>query len=169
MAEAWAKHFGNGRVEAFSAGSHPFGSIVKDTQTVMSEKGVSLDGQSSKGLRDVAVADMDVVVVMGSEVECMMPVGFEGCKEDWEIPDPYGRSMSATEMRATWSNGKCLSYSRSMLRATTTRSAGLRLSRCLVFHDKMTHCERGKTGWRSIGKPFNNAGISNRDGPREEL
>ena len=93
MAEAWANHFGKGRVQAFSAGSHPFGSIVKDTYTVMSEKGISLEGQWSKGLRDVAVAEMDVVVGMGCEVECPVPVGFKGRVVDWNIPDPYARGI----------------------------------------------------------------------------
>lgn len=95
MAEAWANHFGDGKVQASSAGSHPFGSIVKDTYTVMSEKGLSLDGQCSKGLRDVTVAEMDVVVGMGCEVECPVPVGFKGRVVDWEIPDPYGRSIDS--------------------------------------------------------------------------
>ncbi len=95
MAEAWARHFGDGKVQALSAGSHPFGSIVKDTYTVMSEKGLSLDGQCSKGLRDVTVAEMDVVVGMGCEVECPVPAGFKGRKANWEIPDPYGRSIDS--------------------------------------------------------------------------
>ena len=93
MAEAWANHFGHDRVQVFSAGSFPFGSIVAETYTVMKEKGISLDGQRSKGLSDVAVAEMDVVVGMGYEVECPVPVGFKGRVVDWNIPDPYGRSL----------------------------------------------------------------------------
>jgi protein-tyrosine-phosphatase len=95
MAEAWANHYGKGRVQAFSAGSHPFGSIVEDTYTVMSEKGISLDGHCSKGLRDVAAAEMDVVVGMGCEIECPVPVGFKGRVVGWEIPDPYGRGTES--------------------------------------------------------------------------
>ena len=95
MAEAWANHFGKGRVQASSAGSHPFGSIVEDTYTVMSEKGISLDGHWSKGLRDVAVAEMDVVVGMGCEVDCPVPAGFKGRVVEWEIPDPFGRGIES--------------------------------------------------------------------------
>ena len=95
MAEAWANHFGHGRVEASSAGSYPFGSIVKETYVVMGEKGITLDGQCSKGLRDVALEDMDVLVGMGCEVECPVPPGFKGRLVDWEIPDPYGRGIDA--------------------------------------------------------------------------
>jgi len=95
MAEAWANHFGKGRVEAHSAGMYPFGSIAEDTYTVMSEKGISLDGQCSKGLRDVPVAEMEVVVGMGCEVECPVPEGFKGRIVEWEIPDPYGRDIGS--------------------------------------------------------------------------
>jgi protein-tyrosine-phosphatase len=93
MAEGWANHFGKDRVQAFSAGSHPFGSIIKDTYTVMTEKGISLDGHCSKGLGDVPVAEMDVVVGMGWEVECPVPAGFKGRVVDWNIPDPYARGI----------------------------------------------------------------------------
>ena len=61
----------------------------------MSEKGISLDGQCSKGLRDVAVAEMDVVVGMGCEVECPVPAGFKGRVVDWNIPDPYARGIES--------------------------------------------------------------------------
>ena len=64
---------GKHQVQAHSAGLYPLGSITEDTYTVMSEKGISLDGQWSKGLRDVPVAQMDVVVDMGWEIECPCP------------------------------------------------------------------------------------------------
>ena len=95
MAEAWANHFGKGRVEAHSAGTYPFGLIADDTYTVMSEKGISLDHQCSKGLGDVPVAEMDVVVGMGCEVVCPVPLGFKGRVVDWEIPDPFGRGIES--------------------------------------------------------------------------
>lgn len=93
MAEAWANHFGGRRVQAWSAGSHPFGLIVEETYTVMSEKGLNLDAHCSKGLHDVEMAGMDVVVGMGCEVECPVPEGFKGRVVSWEIPDPYGRGI----------------------------------------------------------------------------
>jgi arsenate reductase len=93
MAEAFANHFGKSKVQAFSAGSHPYGSIIPDTNIVMREKGISLEGQSSKGLDDVAVADMDVVITMGCEVGCPLPAGFKGRSVDWNIPDPFARDI----------------------------------------------------------------------------
>ena len=93
MAEGWAKYHGKGRVVAFSAGSFPYGNIIDDVYTVMKEKGISLEGQRSKGLRDLAVAEMDIVVRMGHEVECSVPAGFKGRVVDWDIPDPFGQGI----------------------------------------------------------------------------
>jgi protein-tyrosine-phosphatase len=82
-------------VQALSAGTHPYGMVVEDTCAVMSEKGVSLEGQWSKGLRDVAVAEMDVVVNMGREIEFPLPEGFNGCVVEWNVPDPFARSTES--------------------------------------------------------------------------
>jgi protein-tyrosine-phosphatase len=95
MAEAWANHYGNGRLLAFSAGSHPLGEITAETFEVMREKGISLEGQWSKGLRDVPLAEMDVVVGMGCEVACPVPGGFRGRVVEWNVPDPYARGMDS--------------------------------------------------------------------------
>jgi arsenate reductase len=93
MAEAYANHFGNGKVQAFSAGSYPLGAIAAETYEVMRERGISLEGQSSKGLREVPVEEMDVVVEMGIEVACPIPADFRGRVVEWHVPDPYGRNM----------------------------------------------------------------------------
>ncbi len=95
MAEAWANHFGKGKVQAFSAGSHPLGVITTETYEVMLEKGIALDGQSSKGLRDVSMSEMDVVVSMGREVYCSVPVSFKGRFVEWDIPDPYAKGRES--------------------------------------------------------------------------
>jgi arsenate reductase len=95
MAEGFANHFRKGRVVAHSAGSHPLGLIAEDTHTVMNEKGISVDEQCSKGLRDVAMADMDVVVTMGREVECPVPADFKGRVVEWDVPDPFGRGIES--------------------------------------------------------------------------
>ena len=95
MAEGWANHFGGGKVQASSAGSHPLSEITADTYTVMREKGISLDGEWSKSLREVPVAEMDVVVGMGCDVACPVPAGFKGRLVEWNIPDPYARGIDA--------------------------------------------------------------------------
>ena len=94
MAEAMANHYGQGRVRAWSAGSRPLGEIVPQTFEVMEEKGISLEGHKSKKLDEVPLGDMDVVVGMGCEVTCPVPVGFKGRIIEWNIPDPYGRELA---------------------------------------------------------------------------
>ena len=95
MAEAYANHRGGGKVRAWSAGSHPLGSIIPRTRAVLEEKGIPLQGQWSKGLCDVPLEEMDVVVTMGSEVDFPLPGGFAGHFVEWNIPDPYGYDLDS--------------------------------------------------------------------------
>ena len=90
MAEAFANKLGVGKLRAWSAGSSPLGRIVPMTFDVMAEKGYTLEGHSSKGLKDVPTAEMDVVISMGREVACPMPPAFNGRYIEWNIPDPFG-------------------------------------------------------------------------------
>ncbi len=89
MAEALADRLGEGKVQAFSAGTHPLGAISPDTRIVLNEKGLSLAGQRSKGLSDVPLLEMDVVVQMGAGVKFPLPADFKGRLIRWCIPDPY--------------------------------------------------------------------------------
>jgi len=89
MAEALANQLGEGKVQAFSAGTHPLGTISRATQEVLREKGIGLEGHWSKGLPDVSLPAMDVVVNMGSDVKCPLPADFGGRLIKWDIPDPY--------------------------------------------------------------------------------
>jgi protein-tyrosine-phosphatase len=89
MAEALANKLGAGKVQAFSAGTHPLGEISRGTREVLREKGIGLEGHWSKGLGDVPLAEMDVVVEMGSDVKCPLPEDFKGRLIQWAIPDPY--------------------------------------------------------------------------------
>ena len=89
MAEALANQLGAGKVQAFSAGTHPLGVISLDTRAVLNEKGIRLVGHWSKGLRDVPFSEMDVVVEMGFGVKFRLPADFKGQLIRWHIPDPY--------------------------------------------------------------------------------
>ncbi len=91
MAEALARRAGGEQVEVWSAGTHHLGEIVPETREVMAEAGIPLQGQHSKGLKEVPLDEMHVVVYMGGEVLCPLPEGFRGRVLQWNIPDPYGR------------------------------------------------------------------------------
>lgn len=94
MAEAFLNHLGEGQVRGWSAGSYPLGEIAWGTSLVMREKGISLEGQWSKGLNDVSLDDTDVIVTLGCEVSCPVPAGFAGRVVEWNIPDPYGSNLA---------------------------------------------------------------------------
>ena len=89
MAEALAHKLGHGKVRAFSAGTHPLGVISTNTRLVLTEKRLSLAGHWSKGLEDVPLSKMDIVVEMGHGVKCRLPADFKGRLIRWHIPDPY--------------------------------------------------------------------------------
>src|ERR1051326_7678077 len=93
MAEAFARHLGGSLIRIWSAGSRPLGRITEDTQTVLEEKRVSIDGQFSKGLKAVPLEQMDVIVKMGCEVDCPLQAGFRGRVIEWNIPDPFAKDL----------------------------------------------------------------------------
>ena len=87
MAQAFATLHGGDRVQAFSAGSRPSGSINPKAIAAMKELGYDLTTQHSKSLDEVkAHAPFDVVVTMGCGDACpWMPAK---TFVDWQIPDP---------------------------------------------------------------------------------
>jgi protein-tyrosine-phosphatase len=93
MAEAFARHLGDGRFRVWSAGSRPLGRITEDTRAVLEEKHLSVTDQYSKGLKEVPLEQMDVVVTMGCEVECSVPPGFRGRVIEWNIADPFANDL----------------------------------------------------------------------------
>jgi arsenate reductase len=95
MAEAFANRLGAEKFQVWSAGSHPLGTILPRTRTVLKEKGIMLDAHWSKGLREVPAEQMDVVVSMGYDVQCLLSSGFKGRFIQWDIPDPYGEDLDS--------------------------------------------------------------------------
>lgn len=95
IAEAFARHYGAGRVEALSAGSRPSGTINPRARQFMAEIGIDLSAQSSKPLSDVG-GEFDAVVTMGCGDECpWLPARR---REDWALPDP--KHLSDDDYRA---------------------------------------------------------------------
>jgi protein-tyrosine-phosphatase len=95
MAEALTNHLGRDSVQALSAGTHPLGWIPSATYHVLDEKGISLDSHRSKGLKDVPISDMDVVVEMEAGLVGALPENFKGRLMAWDIPDPFTEDVEA--------------------------------------------------------------------------
>jgi protein-tyrosine-phosphatase len=94
MAEAFAKMYGGGNAEAYSAGSKPSGTVNPKAIAAMKDYGYDLTTHHSKSLEEITVkAPFDVVITMGCGDACpLMPA-----KKfvDWQIPDP--KNMEAEE------------------------------------------------------------------------
>jgi protein-tyrosine-phosphatase len=96
MAEAFARIHGQGKVEAFSAGSRPSGKINPKAVQAMREIGYNLEQHQSKGLSNLSGIEFDVAVTMGCGDQC--PFLRAKQREDWSIPDP--REMPPEQFRA---------------------------------------------------------------------
>ena len=94
IAEALANHRGRDNVQAFSAGAHPLGWIPSETRDVLDEKGISFEGHRSKGLKDVPLSEMDVVVEMEAGLVGPLPEHFKGRLIEWDIPDPFAGDIA---------------------------------------------------------------------------
>jgi protein-tyrosine-phosphatase len=107
MAEALARSVGGDRIQAWSAGSHPSGTIHPTAIAAMARRGLSLASHRSKGVGDVPSVRWDAVVTMGCGDACpQLPAAR---RLDWQIPDPVGlpdaefdavRDMIETKVRA---------------------------------------------------------------------
>ena len=91
MAEGFARALGSGRLEVYSAGSHPAGIVNPNAVACMKEVGIDLSGHRSKGLKDLPYDRFDVIVGMGCEDAC--PHFSAGRRVEWKVPDPVGRDL----------------------------------------------------------------------------
>jgi len=86
MAEAFARHLGGERVEAYSAGSRPSGTLNPRAIRSMREIGIDLLAHRSKSLSDIPRGPYDAIVTMGCGETCPSVPALR--REDWQIPDP---------------------------------------------------------------------------------
>jgi arsenate reductase len=90
-AEAIARHDASDIVAPESAGVHPLGFIDNTTQRVPRERGISYEGQFSKGRRTHRLKTPDLIVNMSGIPGNSLFAGKEF--EDWRIGDPFGEPI----------------------------------------------------------------------------
>jgi arsenate reductase len=100
MAEAFARMYGAGVIEAYSSGSHPSGIVNPRAITFMAEVGYDLSTHHSKGLDEFKAVSFDYVLTMGCGDKC--PWIASEHREDWSIADP--KNLSDEEFRAVRDN-----------------------------------------------------------------
>jgi len=90
-AEAIARTLGGDRVRAYSAGLAPTGRIAPDTVSTLEELGYPTGGLASKGLDEVPLSSIDVVVsLLGADGLRLLPPTVGERREQWPVRDPYG-------------------------------------------------------------------------------
>ncbi len=95
MAEAIARGLGGDRVVVHSAGLAPTGRISSGTVEALRSLGYDPRGLRSKGLEEVPLAEMDVVVsLIGGQGLLFIPPHLGSRRISWAIPDPYGEELS---------------------------------------------------------------------------
>jgi len=91
MAEGFARDMGDAFLDVYSAGVNHTGVVSDEAIVVMDEKGIDINGQHSKGLRDIPIEEMDYIVSLTDKpARDMAPQGFTGETLDWNIEDPIG-------------------------------------------------------------------------------
>ena len=86
MAAAFARDLGAGRVEAYSAGSHPAREVNPRAIAFMVERGCDLRDHAPKPLSAFEGQTFDAVVTMGCGDACpWLPAAR---RVDWALPDP---------------------------------------------------------------------------------
>ncbi len=95
MAEAFARHYGDNLVEAWSAGSRPSGHVNPKAIAALAERGIDMSALRSKGLEEIPDHEWDWIITMGCGDRC--PTVRARNRADWELPDP--RDLPPEEFR----------------------------------------------------------------------
>ncbi|PWB75482.1 MAG: low molecular weight phosphatase family protein [Holophagae bacterium] len=95
MAEAIARALGGDSLVAHSAGIAPTGRVASSTLEALRALGYPCAGLASKGLDEVPLDGLDVVVsLIGPAGLAWLPAGVAARRVAWTIPDPYGNDIA---------------------------------------------------------------------------
>jgi protein-tyrosine-phosphatase len=93
MAEAFAKDYGKGKVEARSAGTMPAKEVNPVVVQVMREKWIDLSPNKPKLITNQMVLEADKIIVMGCSAEGFCPAPLLSKVIDWGIEDPKDKPI----------------------------------------------------------------------------
>jgi len=95
MAEATAKHLAPPKTRIFSAGVKP-STIPTHVIQAMKELGINMTGQRSKGLADVPMQDIDLVVSFGDAHKKCSNLPDRAKIENWPAPEEFSSEKGST-------------------------------------------------------------------------
>ena len=94
IAEAFAKHYGDGKIEALSAGTMPSSEVNPIVVEVMQEEGIDISKNKPKLITTQMVQEADIIIVMGCSAQGFCPAPLLGKVTDWNIEDPKGKPIA---------------------------------------------------------------------------
>jgi len=93
MAEAFAKTYGKGKIDAVSAGTMPSSEVNPLVIQVMRERGTDLSSNKPKLVTGQMVQEADMIIVMGCSAQGFCPAPLLNKVVDWGIEDPKGKQI----------------------------------------------------------------------------
>ena len=93
IAEAFAKHYGKGKIQALSAGTMPSKKVNPLVVQVMREKDIDISRNKPKLIDTQMVQEADMVIVMGCDARGFCPAPLLKKVVDWELEDPEGKPI----------------------------------------------------------------------------
>ena len=93
MAAGWLDHLAGDRVDVFSGGSEPAGTVNPAAVEAMAEVGIDIGTEFPKPWTDEIIRAADVVITMGCGDACPVYPGKR--YEDWVLDDPEGLGVDA--------------------------------------------------------------------------
>lgn len=96
MAAAYLQSVAGDRIDVWSAGSNPAGTVNPQAVAVMAEVGIDIATEKPKRITSEVVQTCDIVVTMGCGDSC--PFYPDKRYEDWELDDPAGKSIDAVRV-----------------------------------------------------------------------
>lgn len=104
MGEALINHFGQGKIQAVSAGSKPAGYVHPKSLETLARHGISYDQPSSKSWDEFSGHSFDIVITVcdaAASESCPVFLG-QHKKLHWSTPDPADQQGDETRIDAAF-------------------------------------------------------------------
>jgi protein-tyrosine-phosphatase len=95
MAEAIARQTASDVIVAASAGTMALGFVAPPTLRVLEERGMKIEGLSSKPITRETRANAEIIINMTGNPAKRVFSAEESKTEDWLVTDPYGERVEA--------------------------------------------------------------------------
>lgn len=93
MAEAFANHYGQGKISAQSAGIKLADKVNPTVVEAMKEKGIDISMNRPKLLTPKMSEEANLIITMGCGAEDLCPGPFFKTTMDWGLEDPKGKPI----------------------------------------------------------------------------